>query len=453
MRTRNFLTNSNIHSPNDIYKVLDIISDDFNSISENTKYKTINLPISFDIETSSFYDTNGNKTAIMYEWSLCIDGLVLIGRTWDEFLEVLDVMINEWDISVMNRLVIYVHNLSFEFQFIQHLFKWNKVFAISQRKPIYAMTTTGIIFRCSYLLSGYSLFKLAENLTTVDIKKMVGDLDYKLIRHSKTELTQEELGYCVNDVKIVVAYILERMEKDGNILKIPNTKTGYVRRYCKENCFFDDVGFRYKSRKYQNYRLMMEGLSLDPDEYQQLIRAFSGGFTHANPMYSNRLCYDIGSDDLTSSYPTVMVSERYPMSKGELVQITSIKDFFNNLKLYCCIFDIQFIGLEPRVYFDNYISESKTWGGVNIISQNGRVVSADSLYTTITDVDFSIIQRFYKWKSMKIGCFRRYKRGYLPTDLIKSVLQLYKDKTELKGVMGKEAEYLNAKEQVNSAYG
>ena len=63
-----------------------------------------NIPVSFDIETSSFYeDKNGviytnddykklknkviaEKKAIMYIWQFAIYDNVIIGRTWNEFI-------------------------------------------------------------------------------------------------------------------------------------------------------------------------------------------------------------------------------------------------------------------------------------------------------------------------------------------------------------------------------
>ena len=60
---------------------------------------------------------------------------------------------------------------------------------------------------------------------------------------------------------------------------------------------------------------------------------------------------------------------------------------------------------------------------------------------------------FYKSEHFGVSNFRRYKKSYLPTPLVKSILKLYSDKTTLKGVDGKEVEYLQSKEQLNSCYG
>ena len=64
-----------------------------------------------------------------------------------------------------------------------------------------------------------------------------------------------------------------------------------------------------------------------------------------------------------------------------------------------------------------------------------------------------IIQKLYQWESMSVGKFIRYKKDYLPTPFVKSVLSLYADKTTLKGVKGSEVEYMLKKEMLNSCYG
>ena len=53
---------------------------------------------------------------------------------------------------------------------------------------------------------------------------------------------------------------------------------------------------------------------------------------------------------------------------------------------------------------------------------------------------------------MTIKNMRIYRRGFLPKELIEAIIKLYKDKTMLKGVIGKEIEYGNAKALLNSVY-
>ena len=418
-----------------------------------------NLAMSFDIETSSFYeDKNGviytndeykklknqvkaEKKAIMYIWQFAIEENVIIGRTWNDFLYFCKKLYDYLDLKE-RYIIVYVHNLSYEFQFICKWFNWIDIFADSERKPIKAMTDTHFIFKCSYRLSGYSLEVLANNLKSHNIKKMVGDLDYNLIRNSKTPISKEELQYCINDVLIVTSYIEEQIDEFGNIEKIPLTQTGKVRRYVRKRCFQN-----------KEYKYFIKELTIEKPEYLLLKNAFAGGFTHCNAMYTNKICKNVTSYDFTSSYPTVLISEKYPMSKGKEVNVNSESELIKLIKNYCVLVDLQFNNIKSSFLYEQIISYSKCRNVKNPLINNGRIVQADTLTITCTDIDFLNIKDFYKWDSMKIGLCYIYKKDYLPKEFIKTILHLYKSKTELKGVDGKEVEYLHSKELLNSLYG
>ena len=406
----------------------------------------LNYPIAFDIETSSFYNEDGEKTAIMYIWTLAIGDNIIIGRTWNEFVEVIKTLSELLNLGQHRRAYIYVHNLAYEFQFMRHYFTWEEVFAISERKPAKAVTTDGIEFRCSYIESGYNLETIGKNLKKYPVRKMVGDLDYSKIRHSGTPLNNKELGYCINDVKILISYIKEKMEQYGDITKLSLTKTGYTRRYCRSKCL---------GRQNFDYKKLIETLTInDPEEYEQLKRGFQGGYTHANAAYFDEILNNVISYDFTSSYPAVMLAEMYPMSRGERLENVSRETFEESLKYYCCLFDIEFINLRPVKEYDHYISASRCFDhSKDLVEDNGRVVSASMLKTTITEQDFEIIKKFYTCDTYRISNFIRYKKDYLPKPFIECIISLYEDKTKLKGVKGKEAEYQAAKENLNSLFG
>lgn len=419
-------------------------------IKTSKKIYYYNIPAAFDIETSSFY-YNGNKVAIMYEWTLGISGYITTGRTWDSFIDLYNKICEIFNTDETNRLVIYVHNLSYEFQFMRNHFNWQRVFSLEERKPVQALTDEGIEFRCTYKLSGYSLANLANQLHKYKCKKMVGDLDYSKLRHSKTPLTEKELMYCLIDVLVCLCYIQELIEREGDITKIPLTKTGFVRRYCRQKCMYE--GDDKFNTKYKNYRNIMKSLTLTTNVYTMLQQAFAGGFTHANAWYQGEIVNDVYSFDFTSSYPYVMVSEKFPMSKATIRNKLSKKQFINYIKNYCCLFELELFDVEPRVYFENYISKSKCRQLEKAEINNGRVSSAKHLIITVTEQDYLIIRRMYKWANMKIGKFYTFQKGYLPTDFVKSILDLYVQKTKLKGVIGKEVEYLVSKENINACYG
>lgn len=456
--------NSNIYEASQLAEALKEAFEDRDiELVKSNRIEYFNIPASFDIETTSFIaskDENGEpvKAATMYIWQLGLNGTVIYGRTWDEFDKVINELVDYLELSSKRHLLIYVHNLGYEFQFIRKRFEWDKVFAIKQRRPVYAICG-GIEFRCSLFLSNYSLEYIGKNLLhKYPVEKLVGNLDYSKIRHSKTPLTDEELAYCINDVKVVMSYIQEKIEMDGDISRIPLTNTGYVRNYCRKECFYEGIpedDKEARKRVQMNYKAIMKSLQIQSDEeYEQMHRAFMGGFTHASALYSGRVMYDVGSADLTSSYPYTIVCEYFPMTKGEYIGSVEDNKLFNYyLSNYCCLFDIEFTNLEPIQEYENPLSHSRCFIEGNYIVNNGRLVSADKCTTTITELDYDTISKFYRWDSVKIMNMRIYHRGYLPKALILAVLSLYEDKTTLKGVSGKEVEYLVSKNMINAAFG
>lgn len=405
------------------------------------------LICAFDIEVSSFKDYKGDKQCCMYIWMLGINGNVIIGRTWEEFIKTINKIVDFYNLNNYRRLVIYVHNLAYEFQFIQHYFNWNMVFAREKRKPMKALTDIGIEFRCSYMLSGCSLEQVGKDLTKYKVNKKIGDLDYELIRTYKTKLTNEELGYCINDVLVVMAYIREELEYYTSITKIPMTKTGKVREYCREKCF--------SKYNYSIYRSLIKNLVITSiDEYDMLKRAFQGGFTHANyHKVVKKPWENVTSYDFTSSYPTVMVCEKYPMSKGKIINIKSLEHLIELTQYYCLIFNVEFENLESKIEQDNYLSYSKCYNIKDEKVNNGRIISAKSLRTTITDIDMEIIEKVYKWTNIKFGKCYAYYKSYLPNKFVDCILDFYVDKTTLKDVKGMENEYQLKKGMLNSCYG
>ena len=426
-------------------------------IVKGNKTRYYNCPCSFDIETSSFYEGE-EKRATMYIWQMGLNGTVIYGRTWQEWLECLEQLVDYLNLNDRLRIIIYVHNLGYEFQFIRKFFDWDKVFAVKNRRPVYALCG-GLEFRCSLLLSNYALAYIGDNLLhKYPVKKLVGELDYSKMRHSKTPLTENELAYCINDVKVVMSYIQEKIEQDGDIAQIPLTNTGYVRNYCRKECFYEGIpesDEKAREKVKLSYRAIMKSLQIESeDEYNQMQRAFMGGFTHASALHSGEILYDVGSADLTSSYPLTMVADYFPMTKGDYIgKVESDKLFFHLLNKYCCLFDIEFTNLQPLEEYENPLSYSRCKIDGKYIVNNGRVVSADKLITTLTELDFETVSKFYVWEHIKVFNMRVYGRGYLPKALILAVLDLYEKKTSLKGVESKEIEYLVSKNMINAAFG
>ena len=424
---------------------------------QSTEY--LNIECSFDIETTSTY-VDGKKFSFMYLWGFGIgdDGKHLYyGRTWEDLTIFLNNLSNELGLHENRVLVCYVHNLAYEFQFMRKYFDWVNVFSVDDRKPLKAVSTLGIEFRDSYMLSGFSLSNTAKNLQKHEIKKLDGDLDYSKVRHHETGITELELQYLENDVVIVLNYINEQLDIYGKITKIPLTNTGRVREFVKDNCYYSKGKSKYKSSKGKrsNYREIMENLTLKVDEYQKLKMAFMGGFTHANAYYTGKTLENVHSVDFTSSYPAVILSEQFPMGKGfKPTQEEILKNGYDYyLNNFNCLIGVVFVNLENQFAHDSYLSESKCKIRGEKLIDNGRVFKAEMVSTMITEVDLWIMKKVYSYDSIHIKDLTVYPKAYLPKPIIESVLDLYQDKTTLKGVSGSEVEYMLSKGMLNSVYG
>lgn len=116
-------------------------------------YEFVNIPCAFDIEVTSI-KKNGEKIAFMYVWQFMIDGHIFMGRNWDDFCVLLYALKLFFGLNKYRILPIYVHNLSYEFQFMHKYllaeFGNPDVFATKKRNPI-KVDYGGIEFRLSLI--------------------------------------------------------------------------------------------------------------------------------------------------------------------------------------------------------------------------------------------------------------------------------------------------------------
>ena len=420
-----------------------------------------NLPCAFDIETTNINDDPKNRMAFPYHMQLMIKDVFITCRTIEQLGQVFSDIQQKYGLDGKKRLIMYVHNLSFEFQFIRCYFHFCDCMSKSQRQ-VYKVffDQFGIEMRDSCVLSGMNLAKTAENLTWPEhssIRKLKGDLDYRPVRFPSTPLTEAEKGYCFNDVKIICCYIEEQIKMyHGKITEIPLTNTGRVRRHVRNACFHWEKS--KTGKKIYPYKKLIRRLTLGVDEYGYLLGAFLGGYTHANAMYSTQVLKDVHSIDFTSSYPTVMMSEKYPMSKGKFIDnmnITSYDDFVKFLTdRRLAVVDVELWNIETKPEVpDDYLSDSRARKKQDVEQNNGRIHKASYINVLLTNIDLEMVVKAYSFTSIKINSGWFYYKEYLPKEIIECVLEFYEKKTTLKGVKGQEAEYLLKKGMLNSLYG
>ncbi len=378
----------------------------------------------FDIETTSYIILNGKQMkaieylnltkkeqeecifmSCMYIWMFSINDKVYYGRTWQDLYDFFE-KIEIFTYSKNVTKIVYVHNLSFEFQFLRNIFNFKNVLARKSHKVMKCeIEEFNFEFRCTLMMSSVKLEKLPK-IYKLPVEKLVGNMDYSKIRHSNTKLTEKELKYCENDCLVVYEYIKKELETYKTCKNTPLTSTGHVRREFKEVL---SKNWEYKSK-------VKFCTNIDGHIYNLLLDAFAGGYTHANWTYTDEIIKNVSSYDFTSSYPYVMVTHKFPMSP------------FMKCKL------------------ERQEQMSKNFAYLLLI------ISADEIEIVLTDLDFKFILKSYKCEYEIIeSYFAKY--GYLPKEYIDFTLQKYVAKTEYKDVIGKELEYALEKAKFNALYG
>lgn len=407
----------------------------------------------FDIETSSGFlhkdsDTlepylgkskkyyeDCKKFAICYVWQFSINNNVFWGRTLEDFKNFLQ----ELEYYEPHKKIVYIHNFSFEFQFLINVLQFDYVFARQARKPLFAEWST-YQFRCSYFLTNMSLATWAEQ-RKLSVQKLVGDLDYTILRTPKTVLTDKELAYCFNDVLVMYFGLLQYKEKYSHIIDIPFTQTGEVRKEVIDRM---NVSSEYKYRK-RCIKLIPETI----EDYTLLCDCFMGGYTHSNAVHTNIVLDNVSSKDISSSYPTVMCLEKYPMTYFE--ETVPCDDYFNNDNYsYIITFDVEHLHSKR---WNTWLSFSKCTKIKGYSLDNGRVLKADYVQLLLTNVDYEIFQLCYDFDNLNIIDFRISSNDYLSPTFVKYILELYGNKTTLKGIKEKEPLYMKSKQYINSMYG
>ena len=407
----------------------------------------------FDIETSSYYILDDkvypaitydelsekdkkrcSKRSHMYIWMFGINDIVYYGRTWDE----LKLFLKRLDDHIGDTKYVFIHNLAFEFQYLKSNFHFSEVQARKSHKVITAiMSEYNIMLKCSYMMSNVAL-KYLPKIFNLPVEKKVGDLDYSKIRNPNTPLSEKELGYCEYDCLVLYHYIKKELEVYEDVKHIPTTATGKVRRELQD---LTRSNFKYR-------RIVYKAINTNPIIYNRLCEAFLGGYTHANWIYADEVLKNVDSYDIASSYPYVLVTQKYPNSEFRSCKIKRREEMSKRLA-YLLV--VRFKNVKCK-YYNNFISASKCRNLRGAKYDNGRLIEAKEFEMTLTDIDFYFYLDTYDLEYEILECWYS-SMSYLPKTLIEFILDKYVGKTELKGVEGMEMEYGRIKGMFNSIYG
>lgn len=394
----------------------------------------------FDYDKPPVYYNDMLKQSVCYLWIFGVNDTVYYGRYIEEFEEVLKQISNP-----KIKKFIYVHNLSFDFNFLLNFLSKYELKVLSRQKHkliMFDIVDLNIQFRCSFQLTMLSLDNASKRYAKKYYKK-AGAVNYNILRTPNTPLDKTMLNYAEYDCLSLYDVICHYKSEYGSIKNIPLTQTGEVRKYIRDA----------ESHNFGFHKKMQSCVPESTELYLMIRQAFQGGKTQSNRFHTNHIIYEtIMSKDITSSYPTVMLSEKFPC---EDFHKSTYKFAQEHKEHFCALY---------TVYFEHvtcnkdicYIPSSKCINlkmGADGIIDNGKLMQAESFTMVLTDIDFEIILQDYDIKAYTVIDTRVAKKSYLDNVLCDCILHFYEAKTTLKGVPEQETYYMKMKQCLNSIYG
>lgn len=420
--------------------------------------KYLKQPAFFDSETSYDHSNSEDPIGWVYQWAMEFNNEMVVGRDLIEWQMILKQIYDYYELDEMKRLIIYVHNLSYDwtyfYQFLIGLFGEPEILAIKSHK-ILISRFGGLEFRCSYLLSNMSL-SLWANKLDCKVRKMVGAIDYTAQHYPDEELSQQDWDYMANDVLSMKECVYREMDfYHDNVAIIPYTSTGYVRRDVRKSCKAD-----------KKYRKWFHKTRLHADIYLLLKFAFAGGLTHGNRFYGGKTVGPGKHKDAKSHYPSMQML-RY-MPDGEWLHYFNYtvdgllpeEVFKEQLDTQCCLINIIFKNLKlkrgvtcpcvSKHKIRNYwmVDFRNDWDKVG--TDNGKVINAyGDVMMTVTELDLFWIFEQYETDGYLVTDLWTAERGELK-QCIKDVINFYfknketlpdgqlrdKSKNKLNGIYG-----------------
>lgn len=396
-----------------------------------------------DTETAKLDD----DILFITDWTLTIEKFGCVyGNNVSDLMTVLTTISEMLESSEQNRILIYVHNFSYDYMFLRnHLFAQfgqpiNSL-ATKPHKYISMRFENGIEFRDSYILSGRSLEKFTADMNTA-IKKQVGTWDYSKFRTPGSGRSEEEIFYvCADTISLVLALREFMKQHKCNPSTVEFTNTGFVRT----------EGFK-ASKSDKAWRRTFLKCKLSLDEYTLLDNAFHGGYTHANRYHIGEIMHDLTSYDFTSSYPARMLYNKFPMNQWHTFTGANVYDIIAMEDTFAFMGYLLLSGVSVHIDCPMPpISKHKCKILQNAIIDNGRVVKADLLVVPFVDPDLLEILNSYDYEVAEIQQVKYTEKEYLPDWFCEMIMKLFENKTTQKGK--DPVLYMLSKGMLNSLYG
>ena len=331
-------------------------------------------------------------------------GLVEIGNT-DNFKygNSIDSFMTEMETLAKKNEIVFFHNLKFDGEFLLHWGFTNGFTHVENRSDITDKTITSLISDKGVFYSIEFIFKKFKTrlhhvtfrdslkvlpMSVDRVAKAFGlslsklSIDYDSPRPVGYELTPDEIEYIKHDV-VIVAEALKKLHEQG--LEKMTTAS---------NALADYKSIIGKSNFERWFPL--------PDYDSDVRQSYRGGFTYANPAFSNKVIGEGLVLDVNSLYPSVMYNK--PLPYGEPIfyngQYTPDRLYKLYVQILSCHFELK-PGYIPTIQLKHSLSFMPT---EYLTSSKGEDITL-----CLTSVDLELFLEHYEVYNLEWVCGWKFK--------------------------------------------
>lgn len=427
------------------------------------------VPICLDTETTTI-EKDGEQYAFTWIYQIQIGKYCLLIPKKYQLLYVLRAL-NSYADKEKIYLYMAIANVGYEWSFLCK--DMNALSAKGAKTDIffgYCDPLTAEIERIEIVdinrMTNSTLAKIGKDYCTT--QKLKGDLDYKKIRNSMTikHLTDEERGYCINDVVVGAEYmtfIHDRFTK--NYKRIPLTSTGFIRQAMAELAYKTD-----ENGDFVNQPILDEILSGYPKAYTEYSKImnylFRGGYTHGNCVYCGDTLTNVEHIDYTSFYPAMLLQNLYPRKfyregeifiySGHKIEVSkfttqkALDKLLESERDIAFYFTAEFYELQKTTAHSLESLHKVLDISENPYIDNGRIISAYYVKVMLTEQDYICYKKLYEWKELRISNLHIGIKKELPRYMIAPIVKAYAEKKRLKDL---KQPYAVEKAMLNAGYG
>lgn len=263
---------------------------------------------------------------------------------------------------------------------------------------------------------------------TLNMCQLKGFKEFNHIIGPTTPLTTGDLKLIENNLNLLKKVIELELIDHKHIYKIPVTMVKKVRDKLKN-----------KLNRNENYREKNKNNVIkNAKEYQLLLDNYSAPFCHIRSVNTGELVEDVWGYDICSMYPAILTLEKFPYGKAKFSSKKSEKYVLENISsklmmFRAAIYDVKIKPKMPLFLDDIWCPEKTPEGKKNRhFYDNGKVIYADFMLVPFTNITYELFNKYYDKEKVVIYDFYEYDSDYLPFPMVKTILDLFKEKCRLK---------------------